>query len=66
MLFTGQLLILPVSKASTGAVVCNNSNGDVENNVFESNGDVETGGAPVSKKTSPKKVKVSVSIQFAN
>ena len=63
--FTGQLLILPVTKSGTSAVAWNNTNGAIESdNVIKANEAVETDGAPMQKKTSPKKTVFSVSVQL--
>ena len=63
MSFTGQLLILPVTKSSTIAVEWNNTNGAIESdNTTKANELVEADGAPIQKKMSPKKTVFSVSI----
>ena len=66
MLCTGQLLIVPATKATTAnAVVQRNllqSNGGVENdNAIKANEVVESNGVLIQNRTSPKKSLLSVS-----
>ena len=66
MLCTGQLLIVPATKATTAnAVVQSNSlqsNGGVENdNAIKANEVVESNGVLIQNRTSPKKSLLSVS-----